>query len=399
MANKAKKNTNSVSEHVNANTKATKDSKSEESKDKAEAEADAKEVKPLLSSEEALMRMGAIEKLQNAKTEYMTFKEFEKAWDEDWNPGKRAKGAELPLYAGICEIGLKVTPVVGFKVKGLGTRGLQGHLRARCVKRMHKENPEAYMKHFSNGIRVLMVSGLTEVEAYFLACDHDTVARDRIAVIDQGMVMFNRGCTEKDVCLTLWVEFEGVYRPVKGDRIVAIRNAKTAAEAEKEMCECRRGVTQQIKAFTKLPKEIYDYYKNDYYGIEDVPTLNGTQVTKLGKANKGGSKHDTTPKYKGDLKQFLAINRGDVIVDVKRPLSVTKLDEEISKLGSKTAKLIMFKVRYGLPVSIVESDEELMKLEADGVLNIAEDYEVVAEYEAELKAKAEKASKKEKAEA
>ena len=255
-------------------------------KPQTESEPPKKPVEKTYTDEEVVMRTDAAEKRRNARLITLPFRIFELIWDYAWNPGKRAEGDHLALYEEITAVGLKVNPIVsvGMKVDELiellkdakndkrvvkALLGLCGHLRSIGVRQAKAESPKAFAKFWANGIQVEAIEGLTDTQKYYIACDHDTVSRSKPSIIQQAIEMFKRGCTEKDVALTLWDELNIAFRPLNGKQKAKIREAKGVAAKAKAMFLIRRGAVQNIHYYaTKLPDYCLQAYMREVKGEE-----------------------------------------------------------------------------------------------------------------------------------
>lgn len=336
------------------------------------------------SDSEIVMRTEAAEKKRNAVLLLLPWRIFKVIWHHDWNPGGRKEGDYLSLYTEICAIGINTNPIVSLRmaiaeviellkspkndpkvIKALW--GLCGHLRTTCIIKAETDNPEAFKKHWADGVMVEIVQGLDPDQELYLAQDHDTVSRDKLTVVRQAIEQLGRGCSVRDVSLKLWSELEQNFSSVSDQCKAKIKAATTAKEKIKIMLDFRRGTVQNLFYLAvKLPDYCLKAYvrgltgeEGDKLALADAVNLNTAQ-------GKVGSKAIPTKTfldlYASRTDSFDKINEGP------KPLNAKQRKEFWGMLGSKVAEAFRLHLEGIKQLSFIDLDCELLTMEDEGTL-------------------------------
>jgi len=333
------------------------------------------------SDKEVVMRHGANTAMSNSTTVTIPVGVFLKIWDYDWNPGGRSDDDFISLYDEITTVGMNTRPVISCNVDAdsltnltaakaaKALLGLRGHLRSKVVANCKDKNPDRFDALWANGVVCEVVTGLSKEQQYYLACDHNTVPRDKVAIARQAVSMRKRGCTERDVILQLWDELATVFNPLQPKRITMIKAATTLADKIKEMVAARRGVVQLFSKFSQLPDKVFGAWENSEKGKEGAK-ISHSDVATLWTANKGGTVKSPTVGFEAAFDVCTA-EYGKPKTTGPKPMNVNKLEELYLQIGSKTLQALYLKIRYSNEMDLEELDSLLLTLEQDGTIDVA----------------------------
>lgn len=355
--------------------------------EKPKAEAKPAKVVEVYSSTVALMMANANAAMKQKAIIVLPFDVYksDKVWDEKWNPGKRGPNDHLSLYSEIVEVGMKTFPLLNFD----GSRtefeklqadkaidalidhldGLQGFLRKRVVVIAAKNDKPAFDKHWSKGITVDIVFGMTKEQQTYLARDHNTISRSRVAVIDQAVDMFQCGRTEIDVCLTIWDELATHWRPTTPEQMAKILAHKDLKSQAQEMKKVRRGVMQQLHYLAcNLPLYALEAALRSERGDEGPKIKLGDAIS-LNTANQDGTQ--TTPT--GSFTELFKTKVKDYGKKKTAAVRTTaEMKEFFGRLGSQTAEAFRMYYFKEADINFMDIDSQLVDNENAG--NIASPY-------------------------
>lgn len=373
--------------------KDTNKSKTEAQKPKTEAKkTEAKASKPtkvveIYNPTVALMMSEANTAMKKKATVIIPFDIFksDKVWNEDWNPGRRGANDHLSLYTEIVEVGMKTNPLLNFRgprskfdelVKANHNKdlidllnGLQGYLRRRCTIIAEKQDKPAFEKHWSKGITVDIVYNMTPEQELYLARDHNTITRSRVAVIEQAIDMFQCGRSEVDVCLTLWDELASHWRPVTPEQMVKILAHSDLKGQASEMKKVRRGVMQQLHYLaSNLPLYALEAAYRSEKG-EDGPKIKLGDAIDLNKANGEGSQQTPTGSFT-ELFQQKVEQYGKKKASTTR--TTAEMKEFFGRLGSQTMEAVRMFYFKEADINFMEIDSQLC--DNEGADNIVSPY-------------------------
>lgn len=359
---------------ANQKSEVKSEAKSEAEKPKTKAEAKSLKVVEIYNPTVALMMSEANAAMKQKATVSLPFDIFksDKVWNEAWNPGKRGANDHLSLYNEVIEVGLKTNLLLNFRssrakfdelikathIKGLIELliGLQGYLRRRCVVIAEKRDKPAFEKHWSKGIIVDIVFEMTPEQELYLARDHNTISRSRVAVIEQAIDMFQCGRTEVDVCLTLWDELATHWRPVTPEQMVKILAHKDLKGQSTEMKDVRRGIMQQMHYLAcNLPLYALEAAYRGEKG-EDGPKIKLGDAVDLNKANREGTQQTPTGSF-SELFQQKVEEYGKKKSSSTR--TAAEMKEFFGRLGSQTMEAVRMYYYKEADINFMEIDSQL----------------------------------------
>jgi len=266
-------------------------------------------------------------------------------WDEEWNPGQRGPKDHFQLLSSIEEVGLNTLPVVSKDAKGQ-LKGLRGHLRSQCIRKILADNPNVAKTHWPSGVFVQLVEGLDDEQQLYIARDHgQVVKRSRDAIIREGIDRMKNGQKPKAVMMSLLGELSEVWPPVTGKAKKRIAEAKTEAEFVEAMYATRRNGFQVMQALAlNLPTEVADAYICDLNGDDSGERILQSQILKLQAANSDAIKQsEPSDNYKALYKQYVEENAGTRPKDKDKPMNKIPA-YELSKLMDSSALRIAFHI-------------------------------------------------------
>ena len=318
--------------------------------------------------EQAQMQTAALEKLHAAKKQFVTIDELDAALDRDWNPGGRAANDYIDLLASIKMIGLKKLIVVAM-VAGV-MRVIQGYLRSDAFIHWANEDNSTFGESYPKGIPVMNIGEVTEEEAYFLACDHDTVARNRWAIYLQGATMIAADYTESAVAVAMHAELASVFG-LKADVREEIAKAESSKAAEDRIAKYWRQRTQEMRAIANLPTDMVEAFRRKTLG-EEGDTLTGAQMKSLDGLNKkeGGTIVAPSDNCLNQFQQFIKDNAAGNTGP--KPMPQSKMKESYRRLTSYSLRALMCKVALSAKIDLTELDSIIAAAEEAGSLTVPE---------------------------
>jgi len=313
---------------------------------------------------------------------WWTLADLVKVYDHNWNPGKRGPNDHLAFIASICAYGLKEPLMVnqrsGVKksdpINDKSYRGCKGHLRLRACVSVAKDYPEDFVRVFPNGlIPVSLVKGLDKDQEYFLACDHDTVSRGRVGIIQQGVEMFLKGAEAKEVLASLLPEINSAFGQV-GDKVKSEMNlAKTEQDRMKIWFRARYGTLQLMKRLAELPDKVKEAFYNAEDNGKEGDKLTHTDITASAILNnkEGGTKLQPSQGFE-ELYATKVAAYGTAKDTGPKPKTIKELDAMGKLIGSVTYDMIFLNVRLGMKFELSLVSAQLIELEKAGKITFPE---------------------------
>lgn len=357
---------------------------SESVKEAVEPAKNVKAEKPIYSDGDIVMAMEANEAKRGSIVMLIPFLVYKLIWDHNWNPGGRSKGDHLSLYTEILAVGMNTLQIVSSRIDvqrleaifakliadptngklieeaAKALHGLCGFLRSIVVCKANDNDPLAFEKHWANGIPCEVVFGLSTDQEMYVAQDHDTVSRSKVAIIEQAVLMFKKSRTVRDVTLKLFDELSTHFTALSGDQKKKINEAASDGDKIKEMLKIRRGVMQNISYLAiKLPPYCLQAYVRSLNG-EAGDRIKLGDAVHLNTANKKGTKANPTKKftdlYKQKVESFGKAKAGP------KPLNQKQIAEFFGMYGNDLFELIRMHLMGEANIAFDEEDVQLIDL-------------------------------------
>lgn len=160
------------------------------------------------------------------------------------------------LAADIAENGL-LTPILVYEVKPRGFEVIQGHRRLHSIQSLAEE---AFEKHFSRGIPVTVVTGVTYDEAQLMKVDHgnEVGLSDPMEIQLCGNILFSQGKSEKEAVIRLAALMDRI-KPMKSEKLKKYQTMLADAKLL-----TIKGMTEEAKAKLKDAEDFLFNYRRGY---------------------------------------------------------------------------------------------------------------------------------------